>query len=333
MPLELLPGPADRSVPGLAVVEVTCDNTGMSWPAYLDLHESGELERRADVAAELLRSCELCPRSCGKDRNAGQLGQCRTGRLARIASFGAHHGEESCLRGRCGSGTIFFSGCSLGCLFCQNWELSHGRPGPEVDASGFAAIMLDLQARGCHNINLVTPSHVVPQILAALPRAVNQGLRVPLVYNTSAYDGLAALHLLEDVVDIYMPDFKYWSPHLAERFLTAGDYPEVARRSLTEMHRQVGDLTLDSRGLARRGLLVRHLVMPEGLAESEAVVGWLAALSRDTYLNVMTQYRPHGRVAREPWRYEPLGRPLTSREHAAALSVAHAAGLRRAESA
>jgi putative pyruvate formate lyase activating enzyme len=317
----------------LAVVDGSCDNTSMTWPAYLDLYESGELERRAEAATELLRSCELCPRLCGKDRAAGQLGQCRTGRLARMASFGAHHGEESCLRGRRGSGTVFFSGCGLGCLFCQNWEISHGRPGPGIAASALAAIMLDLQAQGCHNINLVTPSHVVPQILAALPEAVRGGLRVPLVYNTSGYDGLAALRLLEDVVDIYMPDFKYWSPHLAERFLTASDYPEVARRSLTEMHRQVGDLTLDRRGLARRGLLVRHLVMPEGLAESKAIVRWLVALSPDTHLNVMAQYRPHGRVAREPRRYEPIGRPVTSREHAAVLAFAHAASLRQAGAA
>jgi putative pyruvate formate lyase activating enzyme len=317
----------------MLAVEGTCDNTGMSWPAYLDLSESGELERRAEAASELLRSCELCPRACGKDRGARQLGQCRTGRLARIASFGAHHGEEVCLRGRRGSGTVFFAGCNLGCQFCQNWEISHGRPGSEISASDLAAIMLDLQAMGCHNINLVTPSHVVPQILAALPEAVRRGLHVPLVYNTSAYDGLAALRLLEDVVDIYMPDFKYWSPHLAERFLTARDYPEVARRSLTEMHRQVGDLTLDSGGLAQRGLLVRHLVMPDGRAESEAVVRWLAALSPDTYLNVMAQYHPEGRVAREPRRYEPIGRPVASQEHGTALAFAHATGLWRAEAA
>ena len=305
----------------------------MSWPAYLDLYESGELDRRAKAASELLRSCELCPRACGKDRSAGQLGECHTGRLARVAGAGPHHGEEPCLRGRRGSGTIFFSGCGLGCLFCQNWGISHGRPGPEIDAPGLAAVMLDLQAEGCHNINLVTPSHVVPQILAALPQAVGHGLRAPLVYNTSAYDSLAALRLLEDVVDIYMPDFKYWSPTLAERFLTARDYPEVARRSLTEMYRQVGDLALDSRGLARRGLLVRHLVMPEGLAESAAIARWLAALSPDTYLNVMAQYRPEGRAACESLRSEPIGRATTSREHAAALSCARAAGLWRAEAA
>ena len=302
----------------------------MSWPAYLSLHENGELERRAAAVSGLLRACELCPRACSKDRGAGQVGECRIGGLARVASVGAHHGEEPCLRGRRGSGTIFFSGCSLGCLFCQNWGTSHGRLGPEIDAPGLAAVMLDLQAMGCHNINLVTPSHVVPQILAALPEAVGRGLRVPLVYNTSAYDSLTALHLLEDVVDIYMPDFKYWSPALAERFLTAGDYPEVARQSLAEMHRQVGDLTLDGDGLARRGLLVRHLVMPDALAETEAIARWLAALSPDSYLNVMAQYCPAGRVAREPLRHEPIGRATTAREHAAALACTRAAGLRRA---
>lgn len=255
-----------------------------------------------------------------------------------VASWGPHFGEEDCLVGRqrhhfgqgAGSGTIFFAGCNLGCLFCQNWDISHRAEGEPADAETLAEIMLKLQRLGCLNINLVTPSHVVPQILAGLALAVPAGLRLPIVYNTSAYDDVGTLRLLDGVVDIYMPDFKYWSAERAAAALTAADYPRRARRAIREMHRQVGDLSLDGEGIARRGLLVRHLAMPDCLDESAAVFDWLAALSPATFVNVMGQYRPAGPAARRPADLPYLSRPLRSDELAATLARARAAGLTRA---
>jgi putative pyruvate formate lyase activating enzyme len=304
----------------------------MSWPAYLDFARSGELARRMARAQRLLRSCVLCPRRCRVDR-LEEVGVCGTGRLARVAGCGPHHGEERCLSGTGGSGTIFFSGCNLGCLFCQNWDISHATAGEEVDANTLAGLMLDLQGMGCHNINLVTPSHVVPQVLEALPLAVEGGLRLPLVYNTSAYDSLATLRLLDGVVDIYMPDFKYWTAEAGERFLTARDYAGTARRAIAEMHRQAGDLVIDPHGLACRGVLVRHLVMPGGLSESERILAWLAQLSPHMFVNLMPQYRPQGRVQAESERLGAIARCLTSDEFREALRLAVAAGLSRAQAA
>jgi putative pyruvate formate lyase activating enzyme len=309
----------------------------VSWPARLGL-SVGDLADRAEGARRLLRACALCPRRCRADRLSGKAGCCGVGRFARVASYGPHHGEERCLSGTRGSGTIFFGGCSLGCAYCQNWDISHitggvggVATGEEVDAAELAGMMLTLQKLGCHNINLVTPSHVVPQILEALVVAVGRGLRLPVVYNTSAYDGQPALQLLDGVVDVYMPDFKYWSADAAERYLTARDYPEVARRAIAEMHRQVGDLVVDARGLARRGLLVRHLVMPGGLADSERIFAWLAELSPDTFVNVMSQYRPEGLAALEPEQYAPLAGRLGKDDYREALALAAAAGLRRSQ--
>ena len=302
----------------------------MSWPAYLDLHASGELRRRADEAVAALASCRVCPRDCAVDRLRDQRMACKVGRRARVSSHFPHFGEEDCLRGWNGSGTIFFSFCNLRCVFCQNWETSQEGEGREVDARQLAGLMLELQRRGCHNINFVTPEHVVPQILEALVVAVPQGLRLPLVYNTSAYDSLESLRWMEGVVDIYMPDFKYWEPESAARVLKARDYPQVARRVVKEMHRQVGDLVLDEEGLARRGLLVRHLVMPGALDETREILHWLAReLGPDTYVNVMDQYRPEGRVLREPDRFPELTRELHREEHEVALEHARSAGLRR----
>jgi putative pyruvate formate lyase activating enzyme len=302
----------------------------MSWPAYLDLHASGELRRRADEAVAALASCRVCPRDCAVDRLRDQRMACKVGRRARVSSHFPHFGEEDCLRGWNGSGTIFFSFCNLRCVFCQNWETSQEGEGREVDARQLAGLMLELQRRGCHNINFVTPEHVVPQILEALVVAVPQGLRLPLVYNTSAYDSLESLRWMEGVVDIYMPDFKYWEPESAARVLKARDYPQVARRVVKEMHRQVGDLVLDEEGLARRGLLVRHLVMPDALDETREILHWLAReLGPDTYVNVMDQYRPEGRVLREPDRFPELTRELHREEHEVALEHARSAGLRR----
>jgi putative pyruvate formate lyase activating enzyme len=302
----------------------------MSWPAYLELYENGELQRRRDEALSALGACRLCPRDCGVDRLADKKMACKVGRRARVSAHFAHYGEEDCLRGHGGSGTIFFSFCNLRCVFCQNWETSQEGIGDEVDAHGLAERMLELQARGCHNINFVTPEHVVPQILEALPIAIDRGLRLPLVYNTSAYDSMESLRWMDRLVDIYMPDFKCWSPLTAQRLLKAQDYPEVARQVIREMHRQVGQLQLDTEGLARRGLIVRHLVMPGGLEETREILRWLAQeIGPDTYTNVMGQYRPEGRVLREPGRFPELTRSLQASEHRQALDLARAVGLTR----
>ena len=299
-------------------------------PSYLALYRSGELDRRVTEGLSLLRSCSVCPRACHVDRLADETKLCHTGRWARVSACFPHFGEEDCLRGWGGSGTIFFSWCNLRCVFCQNWETSQGGLGEEVDARTLAALMLDLQERGCHNVNLVTPEHVVPQLLEALPHAIGAGLRLPIVYNTSAYDSLESLRLLDGIVDIYMPDFKVWRPARAARWLGAKDYPAVARAALTEMHRQVGDLRIDSDGLAVRGLLVRHLVMPDSHDDTRAIVQWLAdTLGTDTYLNVMGQYRPEGRVLRERGRWPALERGISRDEAADAVALARAAGLQR----
>ncbi|MGD8396301.1 MAG: radical SAM protein [Candidatus Eiseniibacteriota bacterium] len=274
--------------------------------SYLALAASGELERRARAAVRTLASCTTCPRRCRVDRTASPPAPpavCGVGRLARVASAAPHHGEEACLSGRRGSGTIFFASCNLRCVFCQNHAISqepHAGARP-VTARELAGMMLELQRRGCHNVNLVTPSHVVPQLLEAVAIAAANGLRLPLCYNTSAYDALDSLAWLDGVVDIYMPDLKLWSAARSRRYLKAADYPEVARQAIRAMHGQVGDLVLDRDGIARRGLLVRHLVMPDSAADSRAILEWLAsAISPVTWVNVMGQYRPAHRAGRCP---------------------------------
>ena len=302
----------------------------MSWPAYLETHARGELARRVEEGLLALERCTVCPRDCGVNRRQDERKLCEVGRRARVSSRFPHFGEEDCLRGSRGSGTIFFSFCNLKCVFCQNWETSAEGEGEEVDALQLAAMMLELQGLGCHNINFVTPEHVVPQILEALPHAIEGGLRVPLVYNTSAYDSLHSLRLMRGLVDIYMPDFKYWDPGLSARLLKARDYPEVARAAILEMHRQVGDLEMDEDGLARRGLLVRHLVMPDALAETASILRWLAEeISPNTYVNVMGQYHPDGRVLREPGRWPSLERRPRDDELLRARVLAEEAGLLR----
>ena len=272
-----------------------------SEPAYIQAYRSGRLRRNLDQALARMTSCTLCPRMCQVDRLAGATGVCRTGRQAFVSSFNAHFGEEEPLVGENGSGTIFFTHCNLLCLFCQNFEISHQGVGQEVSDEQLAGIMLALQQQGCHNINCVTPSHVVPQILAALELAIPSGLHVPLVYNSGGYDRTETLKLLEGVIDIYMPDFKFWDPGVAQKVCDAPDYPEVARQAILEMHRQVGDLVLDESGIARSGLLVRHLVMPGGLAGTREVMRFIVReVSPRTYVNVMFQYRPCGRAAEIP---------------------------------
>ncbi len=297
-------------------------------PAYLALYRNGELARRVEEARQLLASCEVCPRNCRINRLANETKICRIGRYARVASAFPHFGEEDPLRGWRGSGTIFFSGCNLRCVFCQNWDISQQPAGPELRPEELAGVMLRLQEVGCHNINWVTPEHVVPQILEALLLAVEEGLRLPIVYNTSAYDSMHTLRLLDGVVDIYMPDFKFWSRERARRYLKAPDYPEVARQVIKEMHRQVGVLKMNEQGLARRGVLLRHLVMPGMLEETRAILTWVAReLSPDTYVNVMAQYRPEYQVSDS--KYPEINRPLTLDEYREALRIAEEVGLWR----
>lgn len=296
-------------------------------PAYLKLLEAGALAARAEAAQRRLENCDLCARYCRVNRMQTLQGAvCRSGKLAVVASFGAHHGEEDCLRGTGGSGTIFFTRCNLRCVFCQNWDISQRNAGREMSARALADIMLQLQAEGCHNINLVSPSHVVAQIIAAVDDAARRGLRLPLVYNSGGYDSPEALALLDGVVDIYMPDMKYGCSEIARKYSKVRDYVEVNLAAVKEMHRQVGDLVLDGRGIAQRGLLVRHLVLPGNLAGTERVLAFLAEeVSPDTYLNLMDQYRPCYRAG----EYSEIARPPTPAEYRAALMAAQARGLTR----
>jgi len=296
-------------------------------PAYRKL-SGGELRRRAELAADGLVRCTFCPRGCGANRREGKVGVCQIGRWVRVSSFFPHHGEEDCLRGTMGSGTIFFSGCNLRCVFCQNFEISHYPAGDDCPPSRLAGMMLELQNAGCHNINWVTPEHVVPQILEALPLAVEAGLRLPIVYNTSAYDSPESLRLLDGIVDIYMPDFKIWDPQRARQYLLAEDYPAAAREAIHEMHRQVGNLTLDETGLAKRGVLVRHLVMPGDAAGTRDIMRFLAReISPHTYCNLMPQYSPAGKVG--AGRFAEINRRITADEYGRAFAEARAAGLHR----
>jgi putative pyruvate formate lyase activating enzyme len=297
--------------------------------SYLELGVS-EIEWRAATAFELLGPrCLVCPRLCKVDRRADVPGLCAVGRYAVVASCFPHFGEEDCLRGWNGSGTIFFSGCNLRCVFCQNWDISWGNLRGEVATpERLAAMMLALQRRGCHNVNFVTPEHVVPQVLEAMPHAIANGLRIPLVYNTSAYDSLDSLALLEGIVDVYMPDFKLWSPEAARRYLKRKDYPDVARRAIAEMHRQVGDLVLDEHGLAVRGVLLRHLVMPGLREETAAILHFVAEeLGTGCYVNLMAQYYPSGKVGRDG-EYPEIDRRVFREEYAEALALAEELGLR-----
>lgn len=297
-------------------------------PAYRAPGRPDVLRERARRAHEMLAGCRVCPRHCDVNRLEDERGTCQIGRGAVVSSAFAHFGEERCLRGSRGSGTIFFSGCNLRCVFCQNEDISQCVTGRERDAERLAALMLALQEDGCHNINFVTPTHVLPQVLAALVIAIAGGLRVPLVYNTSAYDSLEMLALLDGVVDIYMPDFKLWSEDVCARLLLARDYGERARGSIKEMHRQVGVLRTTRDGVACRGVLVRQLVMPGLVAESAAIYRWLAdEVSRDTFLNIMGQYRPSNLVG--PARFGAINRRPTAAEMAEAYAAARAAGLWR----
>jgi putative pyruvate formate lyase activating enzyme len=294
---------------------------------------STELHRRAERALATLAECRACPRDCGVNRLEDKWAACKTGRYAVVSSHFPHFGEEDCLRGWCGSGTIFFGHCNLRCVFCQNYDISQAiRPGSGAPQGqrpeAIAAMMIELQDLGCHNINFVTPEHVVPQVIEAVAVAVDRGLRLPIVYNTSAYDALESIALMDGIVDIYMPDFKYWSPERSRSYLKAENYPEAARAAIEAMHRQVGSLVVDSDGMAQRGLIIRHLVMPGALDETRAILHWIVErLGPNTYVNLMDQYYPAGKVG--PTQYAELNRRLTSREFAEARAIASELGLRR----
>ncbi len=294
-------------------------------PAYLQLPPN-VLADKVREAEDILRDCTLCPRECRVDRTAGEKGFCKTGDTPFISSYGPHFGEETPLVGRFGSGTIFMGNCNLGCLFCQNYSISHLGEGTHVSFEKFAEIMLSLQKQGCHNINIVTPTHQMPMLLRSILLASEKGLKLPIVYNCGGYESLHAIELLDGVIDIYMPDFKYADPTMALKYSAAEDYPDSAKAAIKEMHRQVGDLITDQRGIAMRGLLVRHLVLPEDISGTAGVVRFLAEkISRNTYINIMDQYHPCFQAFQNP----PLDRRLTQQEYADAIQMAIDAGLKR----
>ena len=303
----------------------------MMWPSYLSLLRSGDLHERVEKACDVLSSCTICPRQCRADRRRNKTGACRTGLIPLVSSYGPHFGEERPLTGRNGSGTIFFTNCNLSCVYCQNHTISQQGCGREVSAEELAAMMLSLQEMGCHNINLVSPTHVVPQILASLEIAASRGLRLPLVYNTGTYDSLDTLALLDGVIDIYMPDTKYGRDEVA--FVLSGipDYTGIMKDALREMHRQVGDLVCRD-GVAVRGMLIRHLVLPFDLADSGFVLAFIAReLSPDSYVNIMPQYRPMWQVLEqndEPL-YRRMRRGINQDEYQSVVEKARKEGLHR----
>lgn len=295
-------------------------------PGYIKLYESGELEERIKGLRTLLSPCRVCPRNCGVDRLQGEVGTCRAGKELMLSSAFPHFGEEEPLVGINGSGTIFLTHCNLRCIFCQNYDISHGGEGKGVDPEDLADVMIALQNKGCHNINLVTPTHYTPQIVEALPFAVEKGLRLPLVYNCGGYESVETLRLLDGIIDIYMPDAKYSNAEAARRYSKAPDYFEVMKKALKEMHRQVGDLKLDERGIAYRGLLIRHLVMPNGVVGTKEVVEFIAKeLSTNSYVNIMSQYRP----CYQAYKYPEIDRRITYTEYFEALNMAKKVGLKK----
>lgn len=293
---------------------------------YLKLHREGELSRRIKALWHRLENCDVCPHRCKINRLKGQTGKCKTGEKAQVSSFGPHFGEESPLVGRHGSGTIFLTNCNLSCVFCQNYDISHLGEGYEVEEGKIAELMISLQNLRCHNINFVTPTHVAPQIVKALPTAIEQGLHVPLVYNTGGYDSVETLKLLDGIFDIYMPDLKYSDDKIAQRYCNAKDYFAVVKDAIREMHRQVGDLALDETGVALKGLLVRHLILPEDLAGTKEAMRFIAEeISTNTYVNLMDQYRP----CHEANEHPPLDRRITATEFEQAVKIAQDFGLKR----
>lgn len=294
-------------------------------PVYQETHRKGIIKEKIQKAYSLMESCVLCGRYCRVNRMKGERGFCNTGKLPVISSFGPHYGEESPLVGSYGSGTIFLTGCNLGCIFCQNFDISLGQEGSTHSFAQLADMMMNLQNRGCHNINFVTPSHQAPMIIEALDIAVNNGLNIPIVWNCGGYESPEALEILDGIVDIYMPDFKFFDKEPAKKYLNAEDYPDMARNALKEMYRQVGDLKVDEWGIAVRGLLVRHLVMPGRLAGTKELVEWLAGeISPDTYINIMSQYHPCHKAR----NFREINRRITDEEYREAVEWGRSAGLR-----
>lgn len=288
-------------------------------PSYISLFEKGELHKRIEILNEFLKECRLCPRECQANRLDGELGYCEAGSELMVSSAFPHFGEEPPLVGFHGSGTIFLTYCNLRCIFCQNYDISHLGRGDRISPSGMARATIRLQETGCHNVNFVTPTHFAPQIVASLPEAIKMGLHVPIVYNCSGYESLEVVRLLDGVIDIYMPDAKYMDEKYSKRFSNASDYPEVLRKVLKEMHRQVGDLAINSKGIAERGLLIRHLVMPGGVASSEAVLRFIAEeISVHSYVNIMDQYRPEYRAH----EYPEINRRIAHKEYLEAIQMA-----------
>ena len=295
-------------------------------PSYIALYESGELKERIEKLMAILKSCTLCPRKCEVNRLEGELGVCQAGSTLMISSAFPHFGEEPPLVGQNGSGTIFLTHCNLRCVFCQNYDISHLGDGAKSSPEEMAKYMVALQNRGCHNINFVTPTHFVPQIVSALPKAIEMGLRIPLVYNCGGYESIKVIKLLENIFDIYMPDAKFADSENAKKYCKAPDYPEVVKEVLKEMHRQVGVLQINHQGIAERGVLIRHLVMPEGLAGTEKIMKFIAEeLSPDSYVNIMIQYYPHYKAS----KYPELSRRITLGEFQDALAIARSFGLCR----
>jgi len=294
-------------------------------PAYTKLHKSGELEKRGEELWNIMKSCELCPRQCGANRLAGERGFCHASSQLEISAYHPHYGEERSLVGSGGSGTIFLTNCNLRCVFCINWQISQGGMGEPKSIEEMAGMMLDLQRIGCHNINLVTPTHYSPHILRAVDVAAGKGLRLPIVYNTSGWERLEILKKLDGVVDIYLPDIKYSDPKMAAKFSSGAEtYPEVTKTAVMEMHRQVGVAKPARDGLMYRGLMIRHLVMPNGVSGTKRVVEWIAQnVPRDTYLNIMSQYRPMHKA----FDYPEISRRITRPEYEEAVTWARAAGL------
>lgn len=287
-------------------------------PSYLKLSQK-ELDKKIENAYSLLKECTLCPRKCKVNRTNNEKGFCKSGLSPIVSSFNPHFGEESPLVGKNGSGTIFFTNCNLGCIFCQNYEISHLEEGKKISLEDLAKIMLYLQNLGCHNINLVTPTHFTPQIISALKIAIENGLEIPLVYNCGGYEEVNTLKILDGIIDIYMPDIKYSDENVSEKLSKARNYPEVIKNALKEMHRQVGDLQLDKEGIAIRGLLIRHLVLPNNFAGTKKVMEFIAKeISCNSYINIMDQYRPCYQAKEIP----EINRRITNEEYKEAINSA-----------
>ena len=296
-------------------------------PLYIESYSRGILQERLEELESLLNPCTLCPRQCKANRLVGDLGYCKAPYDLSISSASPHFGEEAPLVGHNGSGTIFLTHCNLKCIFCQNYDISIYGEGTRYTYGKLAALMIDLQDRGCHNINLVTPTHYIPQIIKALPLAIENGLSIPLVYNTSGYDSPGTIRLLDGIIDIYMPDIKFLDSGLSQRFCKAADYPEVVRKAVVEMQRQVGDLVVDEHGIARKGLIIRHLVMPSCGEDTKRIMEFIRdEVSQNALVNIMAQYHPCHRAG----EFEEIANRISLKEHAEAIGYARSIGLSRA---